>query len=1079
MQTGLWSKKGSPVPLVNVNISGKISHFCAQITIAQTYRVSNASESAVFRFPLDMFGALCGFEVIVDGRTMTSQVKKRTESSLSGSSSGTEIRRTESVSDDNLADIFICDLGNLAPEKEIEFRLTYITELSLEDDALRFFLPGIHSSTQYKLGISLEIEPFSNIESVTCPTHDVEVETAEDRATLKLNKGSSREGHLVVLMKLKKVDKIWSTIEYDEKNDSYATMIAFHPNIDHPAPQKSELIVLVDCSSVGAMALIRSSLVVLLRHLKSWTYFNIILFGSSHHKIFESSVETDEAHLETARLEVEKLSVISSHGINIFSPLSDVLSTSPVEGVQRSVFVFTGGLIPNTQEVLNLVSEQGSNTRFFTFGIGDHFSHLSVVGIARAGSGASEFITGKSGENDQEPKIARQVQRAMQPALTNLVSEGIELSPKRSTLYNKDNVLLYAFLPHDVRKRDIMLKVTGPNGEIALPLELNLDSAQKGKSINVLAARSKMRDLEALEDDEGEEEIVRLGTTFQLASNFTSFVAEKAEKTKLSLNSSIDMYASREVSQDEDEHSSTRSDSPPVPLTPSASGRKVYPADFLLRFRPLCTDMPEGLSQNLGVIVTPFNNKSNNTGNNSGSKSPMVKGKGRGGHRRTDSRDNKNSKGRNNNNSKNPNLSVAPLEATEGRWEPSAKNRVKDQTVYDETWRKVQGILNKLTLIKYDELYKELLAVGISDIEMLEATINLIFHKAVTEQHFCTMYANLCFRLTTDLPSFPGPDDKPVNFRTLLLTKCQLLFESKILPNQQELPSDPLEREEMQNKIKRKTLGNIKFIGELYKEKMLSRVVMHECIRTLLTDMENPKEEDIESLCQLLMTIGKDLDTATNSEVMAQYYSKMATLKSNMNLPSRIRFMLQGVLEFRANGWNKPKGGDLRSSQESNRSSDSLRASQERNSPPSSPQLRRSGGGGRGLSKSQSADVVADEWETPKGSRRSGGRGNGPSKLNSSQDSQWEVAGRGKGHARRSSSTAAPVSFSPGPSRFAPKKTEEPKVKANPFSALSEDTPPGTPRSALRKSGATGCAQKGSSHHGTQGRAQGKHDRRS
>jgi len=151
------------------------------------------------------------------------------------------------------------------------------------------------------------------------------------------------------------------------------------------------------------------------------------------------------------------------------------------------------------------------------------------------------------------------------------------------------------------------------------------------------------------------------------------------------------MHTSREISPEEEEAST------PVPTTPTVSGRKVYPADFLLRFRPLCTDMPEGLSQNLGVIVTPFNNKSNNSGNNSAPKSPMVKGKGRGNHRRTDSRDNKNNKGRNN--SKNLNLGVAPLEATEGRWEPSAKARIKDQTVYDETWRKVQGYFNLKFLI--------------------------------------------------------------------------------------------------------------------------------------------------------------------------------------------------------------------------------------------------------------------------------------------------------------------------------------------------------------------------------------------
>lgn len=35
-------------------------------------------------------------------------------------------------------------------------------------------------------------------------------------------------------------------------------------------------------------------------------------------------------------------------------------------------------------------------------------------------------------------------------------------------------------------------------------------------------------------------------------------------------------------------------------------------------------------------------------------------------------------------------------------------------------------------------------------------------------------------------------------------------------------------------KAKRRMLGNIRFIGELYKKRMLKELIMHECIRKLL-----------------------------------------------------------------------------------------------------------------------------------------------------------------------------------------------------------------------------------------------------
>lgn len=66
--------------------------------------------------------------------------------------------------------------------------------------------------------------------------------------------------------------------------------------------------------------------------------------------------------------------------------------------------------------------------------------------------------------------------------------------------------------------------------------------------------------------------------------------------------------------------------------------------------------------------------------------------------------------------------------------------------------------------------------------------------------------------------------------------------------------------EELQEAVdtaRRRSLGNIKFIGELFKLKMLTEVIMHDCIVKLL---KNHDEESLECLCRLLSTIGKDLD---------------------------------------------------------------------------------------------------------------------------------------------------------------------------------------------------------------------------
>lgn len=54
----------------------------------------------------------------------------------------------------------------------------------------------------------------------------------------------------------------------------------------------------------------------------------------------------------------------------------------------------------------------------------------------------------------------------------------------------------------------------------------------------------------------------------------------------------------------------------------------------------------------------------------------------------------------------------------------------------------------------------------------------------------------------------------------------------------------------------KRELGNILFIGQLYKHKLLTEKIMHNCIITLIQDLVNPSSEDVECLCALMVTVG-------------------------------------------------------------------------------------------------------------------------------------------------------------------------------------------------------------------------------
>lgn len=93
---------------------------------------------------------------------------------------------------------------------------------------------------------------------------------------------------------------------------------------------------------------------------------------------------------------------------------------------------------------------------------------------------------------------------------------------------------------------------------------------------------------------------------------------------------------------------------------------------------------------------------------------------------------------------------------------------------------------------------------------------------------------------------------------------------------------------------RQRALGNIQFIGHLYRKKMLTEKIMHECIKKLLADVEQPKQEDLECLAKLMSTVGRQLDANPNAKMyMNAYFERVAMLGKNMSLESRIRFMLQ------------------------------------------------------------------------------------------------------------------------------------------------------------------------------------------
>jgi translation initiation factor 4G len=137
-------------------------------------------------------------------------------------------------------------------------------------------------------------------------------------------------------------------------------------------------------------------------------------------------------------------------------------------------------------------------------------------------------------------------------------------------------------------------------------------------------------------------------------------------------------------------------------------------------------------------------------------------------------------------------------------------------------------------------------------------------------------------------------------FRKYLLNRCQEEFERGWKVNLPEKPEGVTEEAAMMSDeyyaaaaAKRRGLGLVKFIGELYKLGMLTERIMHECVKKLVDYEGIPEEAEVESLTSLLRTIGYSLDNSEKGHgMMDAYFGRIAKMVDTPGLQSRLRFML-------------------------------------------------------------------------------------------------------------------------------------------------------------------------------------------
>ncbi|XP_034971015.1 protein mono-ADP-ribosyltransferase PARP4 isoform X2 [Zootoca vivipara] len=576
---GLLDRSGNPIPLKDLHIKGCIVDFVAEVVVFQVYE--NQSDSPIeakYVFPLDDTAAVCGFEAFIKGKHIIGKVKEKEKAHR-------EYREAISqghgayLMDQDAPDIFTVSVGNLPPSTKVLIKITYITELSYENECLAFHLPAavapwqqdkaLNENTQDSVrkvsirqvgtkpgGFSLEMSvemPFE-IKHISSWTHQLEIKKTDCNAVVRTVDNSFLDTSgfaMEILIGDVHLPRMW--VEKDPGNETEACMLVFQPEFESPLDPLStsgETVICLDCSnSMGGSTFQQAKQIALYAlELCNFTTGNIsvIKFGTSFEE-FPFNPEPYTADL--AALKNFIISATASMGNSDIWKVLHYLSLLYPSKSRRNILLISDGHIQNEGTTLQILKKNTHHTRIFTCGVGPAANRHMLRSLAQYGAGAFEYFDAKSKYN-WERKMKSQTSR-MSSVGCNAISikwqqfdfdapELMYAPAQIQSLFNHDRLLIYGFISHCTQAT---LNALIDNKELQTVVSTTELQKTTGTMLHKLAARAFIRDYEQgiLDEDETEHEmkkqllksqIIELSLKNSIVTQFTSFVAIEERDTK-------------------------------------------------------------------------------------------------------------------------------------------------------------------------------------------------------------------------------------------------------------------------------------------------------------------------------------------------------------------------------------------------------------------------------------------------------------------------------------------------------------------------------------------------------------------
>ena len=554
-------------PLKSTEVKASISGVIADVVVAQTYTNTGKQPiEAIYVFPASTRAAVHGVEMHIGGRVIKSKVQEKHKAKATYEKAKSE-NKTTSLLEQQRPNVFQMSVANILPGDEVREILHYSEKLPATNHIHEFVFPTVVGRRYSNKGaqtekwvqnpylaegtpnpttfaMQVEVQAGMPLQSLASPSHDTaEVKFAgKDRATVTLPASTETGNREFVLRYQLAGQQVASgLLLHKGKTENFFLLNVQPPSRVQPAqiPPRDYLFVVDVSGSKNGFPIDTSKELMrgLLKSMRPQDTFNVLLFAASSKVMANTSQPATQANIDRAMRIVDQEQ--GGGGTELLSALKRALALPQADGVSRSIVILTDGYVDIEKEAFRLVRRELGKANVFTFGIGTQVNRWLIEGLAHAGRGEPHVVLTK----EAAPDAAKQFQEYIStPLLTDIQVryEGFDAAHTQpesipDVFANRPIELIGKW--NGEAKGRIVIK--GKSG--GAPYEAAFDVAgEAAKGVNnpalrPLWAREKVRTLSdeaaiarnargSATDGEAAREIANLGVTYELLTEFTSFV---------------------------------------------------------------------------------------------------------------------------------------------------------------------------------------------------------------------------------------------------------------------------------------------------------------------------------------------------------------------------------------------------------------------------------------------------------------------------------------------------------------------------------------------------------------------------